>query len=123
MRRAVGDVSEISVDELPEICRRLIAEQACPLCREIVGEASVVDEGDCETSCVAAKLAVASSLLLGCTATEERVSANQSSRPANPFEVGQPFPALALPALEDGSPRSIADFRGKKLILHVFASW
>ena len=39
------------------------------------------------------------------------------------FEVGQPFPNLVLPALEDGTPRSIEDFRGHKLILHVFASW
>ncbi|MHC5003846.1 MAG: hypothetical protein ACYTJ0_12060 [Planctomycetota bacterium] len=36
---------------------------------------------------------------------------------------GQPFPALTLPSLEDGSPRSIADFRGRKVVLHVFASW
>ncbi len=39
------------------------------------------------------------------------------------FEVGQPFPDIVLPSLEDGRPTSIADFRGKKLILHVFASW
>ncbi len=39
------------------------------------------------------------------------------------FEVGQPFPTLAFPALEDRRPRSIADFRGQKLILHIFASW
>lgn len=39
------------------------------------------------------------------------------------FEVGKPFPDLTLPSLEDGTPTSIADFRGKKLLLHVFASW
>ncbi len=39
------------------------------------------------------------------------------------FEVGQPFPTLSFPALEDGRPRSIADFRGQRIILHVFASW
>ena len=39
------------------------------------------------------------------------------------FAVGEPFPTIALPALEDGRPRSIADFRGKKVVLHVFASW
>jgi len=39
------------------------------------------------------------------------------------FEVGKSFPDLTLPSLEDGSPTSIADFRGKKLLLHVFASW
>ena len=42
---------------------------------------------------------------------------------ATGFEVGQPFSTLAFPALEDGRPRSIADFRGQKVILHVFASW
>ncbi len=39
-----------------------------------------------------------------------------------PFEIGQPFPDLSLPDLE-GNRRSIADFRGHKLILHIFASW
>ena len=39
------------------------------------------------------------------------------------FEVGQPFPEIVLPSLEDGRPTSIADYRGKKVILHVFASW
>ncbi len=37
--------------------------------------------------------------------------------------VGEPFPGLVLPALEDGTPLSIAAFRGQKVILHVFASW
>lgn len=39
------------------------------------------------------------------------------------FEVGQPFPTLSFPALEDGRPRSITEFRGQRIILHVFASW
>ncbi len=39
------------------------------------------------------------------------------------IEVGEPFPNIVFPALEDGRARSIADFRGHKLILHVFASW
>jgi len=38
-------------------------------------------------------------------------------------EVGKPFPHLTLPSLEDGSPSSIVQFRGKKTLLHVFASW
>ena len=36
--------------------------------------------------------------------------------------VGQPFPDLALPTL-DGEVRSISDYRGTKVVLHVFASW
>ena len=46
----------------------------------------------------------------------------QRALPPIPFQVGQPFPDLPLPSL-DGRPASIADLRGKKLILHVFASW
>ncbi|MHB8522077.1 MAG: TlpA family protein disulfide reductase [Limisphaerales bacterium] len=36
---------------------------------------------------------------------------------------GQPFPELVLPKLADGQPGTISEFRGKKLILHLFASW
>ncbi len=42
---------------------------------------------------------------------------------APPIEVGEPFPDLVLPALDDGRPLSIADFRGDKIVLLVFASW
>ena len=47
----------------------------------------------------------------------------QSSLPPSGFEIGQRFPALAFPALEDGTPRSIVDYRGHRVILHIFASW
>jgi hypothetical protein len=40
-----------------------------------------------------------------------------------PVRVGEPFPALVLPALADGSPLSIERFRGRKVLLHQFASW
>lgn len=39
------------------------------------------------------------------------------------IRVGAPFPNVVLPSLKDGRPMSIADFRGKKVILHIFASW
>jgi hypothetical protein len=39
-----------------------------------------------------------------------------------PIEVGKPFPNIVLPTL-DGRPMSMADFRGQKVLLHVFASW
>jgi len=46
---------------------------------------------------------------------------------ANPkpvgFEVGRTFPNWVLPSLEDGQPASLAQFRGQKLILQIFASW
>lgn len=39
------------------------------------------------------------------------------------IEVGQPFPNLLLPRLEDGSAASVSDYRGQKLVLHIWASW
>lgn len=42
---------------------------------------------------------------------------------AQQIEVGKPFPDIMLPSLEDGSPTSIASYRGRKVFLHVFASW
>jgi len=39
------------------------------------------------------------------------------------IEVGEPFPDIVLPALADGGARRVSDYRGHKLILHVFASW
>lgn len=39
------------------------------------------------------------------------------------IEVGKPFPDLLLPTLADGRPASLASFRGKKTLLHIFASW
>ena len=38
------------------------------------------------------------------------------------FEVGQPFPEIPLPALDDGRPISLADCRGETVILQVVAS-
>ncbi len=39
------------------------------------------------------------------------------------FHEGQMFPTMVFPSLEGGRPGSVADFRGRKLILHIFASW
>ncbi|MCH7824095.1 MAG: hypothetical protein IH849_04780 [Acidobacteria bacterium] len=44
-------------------------------------------------------------------------------RLASPFAEGDLFPDLAFPSLEDGSPTRLSDFRGHKVMLHVFASW
>jgi hypothetical protein len=43
--------------------------------------------------------------------------------PVLKVEAGQPLPDLVLPSIEDGRPASLAQFRGKKIVLHVFASW
>jgi len=36
---------------------------------------------------------------------------------------GEPFPEIVLPDMETGEPSSIRDYRGQKVVLHVFASW
>lgn len=61
-------------------------------------------------------------LTLGLLASSS-VGAGTPSAPTDPFAVGQPVPDLVLPAADDGRPRSLAAFRGKKYVLHVFASW
>jgi len=43
--------------------------------------------------------------------------------PGATLQVGQPFPLIALPAMGDGRPMSVADFRGQKLLLHLYAPW
>jgi len=42
---------------------------------------------------------------------------------AKPIEVGQPFPVLSLPSLQDGRAMNVLDFRARPLLLHLFASW
>ncbi|HZP49360.1 MAG TPA: hypothetical protein VFB07_12530 [Vicinamibacterales bacterium] len=39
------------------------------------------------------------------------------------FNPGEAFPTIALPSAVDGRPTSVAEFRGKKLIVNIFASW
>ena len=39
------------------------------------------------------------------------------------FNAGEAFPTLPLPSAADGRPVSVAAFRGKKLIVNIFASW
>ncbi len=65
-------------------------------------------------------LAVALPLLIAGAAPSQ--GSAQGSLPAS-FDVGTPFPTLSFPSLDDGRPVSIADFRGRKVILHIFASW
>ena len=36
---------------------------------------------------------------------------------------GDTFPTLALPSAVDGRPVSVAEFRGRKLLVNIFASW
>lgn len=40
-----------------------------------------------------------------------------------PIGVGETFPDLVLPSIETGEPVALADFLGRPLLLHFFASW
>lgn len=60
-------------------------------------------------------LSLAAAVLAGGPAAAS--TARQAAR------VGEPFPALVLPSIADGSPLSIASFRGRVVLLHQFASW
>jgi hypothetical protein len=42
---------------------------------------------------------------------------------ARSFLPGEMFPEIVLPRLDDGSAASLADFRGQKLMMQIFASW
>ena len=58
-----------------------------------------------------------------CVTAHEAPSADDDHPPAlGRIKEGQPFPDLTLPTL-DGEPLSIAAYRGRKVVLHVFASW
>ena len=60
--------------------------------------------------------------LLACSGSQVSTS-RTSVAPSLVLEVGEVFPDVSLPALDDGRPVSLARFRGQKVILHVFASW
>ena len=51
------------------------------------------------------------------------VNSASAQLPTSGFEVGQAFPDMVLPSLDRGRPASLSQFRGKKVILHIFASW
>jgi len=46
-----------------------------------------------------------------------------SSQAPAQLELGQPFPLTAFADAETGKLSSVADFRGKPLLLHLYASW
>ena len=74
-------------------------------------------------SSVFRRLALIGLLPAALVACGSETSTTSDTSRRSPFQVGQPFPDLTLPALEDGRPASIRDYRGRKVILHVFASW
>lgn len=57
-----------------------------------------------------------------CIVASAKAAPGEQDGPAR-FAVGEPFPDIALPSLENGEPTTLAAYRGEKIILHVFASW
>ena len=72
---------------------------------------------------VVRRLALIALLPVALVACQGEPSTTSDTSRLSPFQVGQPFPDLTLPALQDGRPASIRDYHGQKVILHVFASW
>lgn len=62
-------------------------------------------------------------LLLVTSAISVASQSPSEAAPGGPFEVGRAFPDVVLPAADDGQPLSISRFRGRKVLLHIFASW
>ena len=61
-------------------------------------------------------------LLASLTALAMLSAGNSTATPSEGLRPGDRFPELVLPDL-DGEPLSVASFRGRKLVLHVWASW
>lgn len=38
-------------------------------------------------------------------------------------QVGAPLPDFRLPRIDNGAPVSLSDYRGRKVLLMMFASW
>lgn len=66
-------------------------------------------------------------LTICCLAVAASAAAQAQPRRPEPlppgFNPGEAVPTIALPSAVDGRPISLADFRGKKVIVNVFASW
>lgn len=56
------------------------------------------------------------------TAQEVEKPKSMWSFPKVEIEEEKPWPGFYLPDLE-GKPLSVQDYRGKKVVLHIFASW
>jgi hypothetical protein len=58
---------------------------------------------------------------LGCAPVSDPEPAGEQQGAA--FRVGERFPELVFPALDGARPVSLAEYRGRKVLLHIFASW
>ena len=46
-----------------------------------------------------------------------------AATPLGKIRIGELFPVVQLPLLADGSLATLQDFRGRRTVLHIFASW
>ena len=51
------------------------------------------------------------------------LAAQADGSPTGSIRLGEPVPDLVLPDAATGEPRSLAELRGERFVLHVFASW
>ncbi len=71
----------------------------------------------------------AASLTLALSSLTIAVPERLPAQPVPPWQspdwlaVGQAFPDFPLPRLDDGAPSAVSSFRGRKTVLHIFASW
>ena len=68
---------------------------------------------------------IVAALLLGGLITSPATAEPPVTEPAiHPvIEIGKPFPVMKFPSLADERATGIEDFKGQKVVLHVFASW
>ncbi len=66
-------------------------------------------------------LFIAAGAVNGCRRTEPE----QTDGPTLPIgaNLGEVYPSYVFPSLDGGRPTALSEFRGKKVILHHFASW
>ena len=56
------------------------------------------------------------------TTAQDAEKPNLEPFPEVTIKEGNEWPGFYLPDLE-GNPLSVQDYRGKKIVLHIFASW
>jgi hypothetical protein len=72
---------------------------------------------------IVARLLLAGALFISPLSAQKKNIWDRFSPLPYGFNVGDVFPTQALPSALDGTPTSIASFRGKKVIVNVFACW
>lgn len=61
-------------------------------------------------------------LWIGCLAWLLYASA-MNAQSSSLIQEGETFPSLWFPSMTDGVPQHLEQWRGQKVVLHLFASW